>query len=249
MVRLLDSIDQARELVADSPADLFTKLCSHWETIKQAGDNILNCKDLEEIKIRNEISFKANELIEKHRLEFSKQLDNLLNDELKKLETSYNEQIKIDCEHQIVYLYTEMLKQVVDDYNSKTNVSFYPQCIKDEYRNRIKYQFDWIRDINKARLYEASLRLKNMSSFNETNTSLINRINVLLRERVDKESFEKMVRQSCEQINTENMKKFDELLTPLDQLIRKAQVNYNQNIQILMRSNENLRALANITDL
>ncbi|CAF0742704.1 unnamed protein product [Brachionus calyciflorus] len=249
LIEYLGSIDQ--QFLFNSHTELYSKMASYWKTIREAGDNIFNCKDLEEIKIRNEIIYKANELIEQNRSEFSRQLEERIDQDLKKLETNYDDQIKYDCENHIKDSFERVLQKVIDTYDSQTNITFYPESIKTEYRNRIRYQFNWIKDINMKRLNETALRYKNISNFNSTNSKLINQINDLLRSNYNysEEEFMSMVKERFASVDNENCKKLNDLITPLNDLIQKSQIYYNQNVSFIMGMNNRFRAFPQITDL
>ncbi|RMZ95944.1 interferon-induced very large GTPase 1-like, partial [Brachionus plicatilis] len=69
--KLMQQIDLVNEEnVIKNFLDLYTNLNSHWETISETGENIFYCKDLEEIKIReNEIFDDSIEAQCKHDIE------------------------------------------------------------------------------------------------------------------------------------------------------------------------------------
>jgi hypothetical protein len=64
IVNKLDSINCDEQNYA-SLVNLYDKMASYWQTIIEVGENIMNCKDLFEIRIRNEIKQVVKSLSDK----------------------------------------------------------------------------------------------------------------------------------------------------------------------------------------
>ncbi|RNA07481.1 interferon-induced very large GTPase 1-like [Brachionus plicatilis] len=208
--KLMQQIDLVNEenVIKNFP-DLYSNLSSHWETISKTGENIFNCKDLEEIKIRDEISAKSNDLLTKHRTELAKILDDLINQIINsyKEKQIFDNSIETQCKHDIERCVEERKEKVNQEFDSLRDVSFYPKSIVDEYGKRISYQFEWLKDISIQRLNENCIYLKNMSEYKNVNQKIIDEINDLLAKNNHYDNINAFIRdieKKFEKIDQEN---------------------------------------------
>ncbi|RNA40886.1 hypothetical protein BpHYR1_033599 [Brachionus plicatilis] len=220
--KLIQQIDLVNEEnVIKNLTDLYTNLCYNWETISKTGENIFKCKDLEEIKIRDEISAKSINLLTRHRTALAKILDDLINDIINsyKEKEIFDNSIETKCKHDIERCVEERKERVYQEFDSLTNVPYFPKSIVDEYGKKISYQFEYLKDISIQRLNENCIYLKNMSDYKNVNQKIIGEINDLLAKNIHYDNIDAFIRdieKKFEKIDQENNNRLNSMNRSVD---------------------------------
>ena len=252
LINHMSSIDKAD--VIESLSVLYTRLSSNWDTISKTGKNIFNCKDLEELKIRDEIAAISHDLFTKHRNSLVKQIDQKLSEIIEDFKKNQNFDIQIvnKCKEDVIKLINDT-KDIVDTkFDSQTNLPFYPISIKDECKNLISYQFKWIENISIHRLNENCIYLKNLNEFKNVNKNIIQQINDVLNANVQYQSEEALLDDVKKRLNakeSENFNRLESMVKPLEQIIQDIETLFHNNIKLFKSKNPKLNGVENYLHL
>jgi hypothetical protein len=130
-------------------SDLYSSMSSFWKLMQDLGDGILNCKDLEEIKIRNEIITKSLQVQDKHSKFFQKICTDKITETKEKIfrngqfENKIKDQIKTFLDDR----FKEQCEQVKSQFNSEIRIFNYPECLISESESNVKENLDRIKKI------------------------------------------------------------------------------------------------------
>ncbi|RNA04921.1 interferon-induced very large GTPase 1-like [Brachionus plicatilis] len=251
LIKNMDEID--KEFVIENLSALYTRLDSHWNTISSTGKNIFNCKDLEELKIRNEISAISHEIFEKYRTNLNKEIDEKIN----KIIDDFKQNQKFDsnsekkCSQDIIRLISDTKGNVDQQFDSQTNMSFYSKAIKDEYKNLLSYQFKWIEDLSIRRLNENCICLKNMHEFSNANENTIRQINDLLSTNVNQNEAALIdeVTKRLNGIEKENNEKLKLVEKSIENIIDEIERLFYHNVYLIRFKNNKLNGIENKLNL
>ena len=124
-------------------ASLYTSMCSYWTTLDDLGDGILNCKDLEEIKLRNEMSAKCSKLVAKFESAFYDTCKEITHRAMRQLDDNgYSEEVDLKTTSAIRSKYDEVRDDSVKEFHKQTNLSCFPAELRREYEARIMNNLD-----------------------------------------------------------------------------------------------------------
>lgn len=224
----------------DSMANFYDVMCSHWTTIRNVGDNILKCKDLEEIKIREEISLKATNAIDKHKDHFNNGMELILK-ELNQTATATatainNAEFNVEIVKQrLKTFYQDTLNKILAEYDKDTDVSYYSVSVKKEFRKRIEYEYQWLKDVYMSKLDNDSIKIKNKSVLNELMTRLAGEISHLLRNNanISQQQFEQLIKTKLKAVDSACERELKLLQVPVELLTSNCENYYNQIVNMI----------------
>ncbi|RMZ98090.1 Interferon-induced very large GTPase 1 [Brachionus plicatilis] len=252
LINHMNSIDKAD--VIESLSVLYTRLNSNWYTISKTGKNIFNCKDLEELKIRDEIAAISHDLFTKHRDSLVKQIDQKLTKIIEDFKNNQNFDIQAEnkCKEGVIKLINETKYIFNSKFDSQTNLPFYPISIKEECKNVISYQFKWIENISVHRLNENGIYLKNLDEFNNFNKNVVKQINHLLNANVQYQSEEALlndVKKRLDVKQSENFNRLKSMVKPLEKIIQDIEALFDNTIRLFKSKNPKLNGVENCLHL
>jgi hypothetical protein len=213
----------------DSLTGLYVSMCSYWKTLEDLGFGILNCKDLEEIKMRNEISTKCSILISQYDDRFYKNCQAMVQKAQRDLENSYTDGIFNDTISMIDELYKDNLGKIFSEYEQLTCLSYFPEEIKQEYRLRIEQSLDRVKCICVVTFKNYSSYVKQTRKLENVQNEMIKIASDLVKSAGIGENFDNLL------INKMNLfdSTYDEYLSKLydadESFIKKIQNCFNQN--------------------
>ena len=121
-------------------SDLYSSMSSYWKIMQDLGDGILYCKDLEEIKNRNELTTKSSKIQEKNVNEFQEICNKQITEIKEKLtkEGRFDDSIKEQIRYFLDDTANSHCKQVQLEFNANIRPFKYPEDLIKERETNVK---------------------------------------------------------------------------------------------------------------
>ena len=234
MVNEMKNADKHR---FDNMHDLYTKMSSNWTTIENHGDSILSCKDLEEIRVRNELSKKVKNIINGYEEQFKVKCDEIIKENYSLLEKNYNDHLMTFTKNKLEETFNDTKETGLANYKKQTNLSIYPESLKNEFENRIKNNLEWIKDIYLMKWKDKSETLKHSNNLETEKQKIIKDTeNILNNTNDDINYFRKKIQVKFDELEVLFEKKVEETYPNDDKIVEDLVYKFNNSRQI-MRDN------------
>ena len=190
----------------DSLEAFYNRMSAWWKTLFDLGDGILNCKDLVEIRIRNEIAMSASSIISKYSQTFSEQCHSIIHNNFNKIEVQENEQsINQEVIVEINNSFQETLASIEVEFKKATSPSHY-----DQYRNdsmqRIKSSINRIKTLMLTTWNNHSLSINEDFEKKKVFESLISQISQKIVKSDDPAEIEQSINEHFQMLDDYFMK-------------------------------------------
>ena len=161
--------------------DLYSRMSFDWRTLEDIGEGIMSCRDLEELRVRNEISKKSNVLIDCFMQKLTNECNELISKSLVTLSAQYSSQLSENVIEELEELYHANKAELLAEYNRQTNVSFYPEALKQEYLTQIENSLNYIISLNLKKMTALDANLKQKNLLQQENKNLIEEFSEIIK--------------------------------------------------------------------
>ncbi len=213
--------------------DLYTKVSSNWQTMIDLGDGILSSKDLEEIRIRNELAGKTKNIIFENESNFKTECENIIKENSVSLNSKYDDRIVILARKKLEAQYTNSKKTSIEKFRIQTNVSTYPQSLKTDFENRINNNLEWLKEFYLSKWNDKSENIRHANSLQKETKEFSDGITELLRTCDNIEDFKNTIGIKFKQIEESRKKKLSEIYQTDDKIIEDIVDKFNNNKHLM----------------
>ncbi len=163
-----------------SMSDFYQKISNNWSTIESISDNLLNFKDLEELRVYKEISLKTEKFTDEIKGKFIKAYDELFEEKKKKITKDFSEEKADSIFHELKEWFRVEKDKHFNSYKNEINNPNYPVSLKNQFEKNLKTSLNFLEERNLNRWKSMTNILKNSHRLNETKRQLHDEFKKLL---------------------------------------------------------------------
>ena len=210
----------------NSLSAFYTSMRSYWKTLEDLGFGILNCKDLEEIKMRNEISTKCTSLVEQYGGMFCECCQRIIQNGQKDLEKNYTDEDFDETIFKINDSYKEFLRKILDEFEKQIDLSYFPEELKREYRTRIEQNLERIKYVSVLSFKNFSSHIKEVKQLENIRNDMVKIVSDSIKLGLIEDRLEETLQKKFDLYDT----KYENILKNSynDDLVKRIQNCYNQ---------------------
>ena len=225
ILQRLEGMDKTGHLF-NNLSSLYYSMVSYWKTLEDLGSGILNCKDLEEIKMRNEISTKCTLLVAQFGDKFCSHCQKIIQIAQKEIEKNYSEEFCQETNFKINNAFEKYLREAFDQFEKKSDFSYFPDELKREYKTRIEQSLESVKYVCVVSFKSVSSHIKELSQLENIGNEMTQIASNMAKLGISGERFEKIV----EKLNSFDMK-YERVLKKSheDNFAKRIQNCFNQN--------------------
>ena len=211
--------------------ELYSRMSFDWRTLEDIGEGIMSCRDLEELRVRNEISKKTNTLIELYMHKLTNECNDLISGSLIKLSAQYSTSLSEDVFEQLEALHQTNKAELLTEYKKQTNVSFYPEILKHEYLSQIENSLNYIISLNLKKMKTHDLFLKQNNLLQQEHEKMIEEISDIIKVNSDSNEIENIVDAKIDEFYLRHSRIMSDAYPDNNCFIREIQKNFNLIVQ------------------
>jgi hypothetical protein len=163
-----------------SMSDFYEKISNNWSTIESISDNLLNFKNLEELRVYKEISLKTEKFIDVIKRNLIKAYDELFEEKKKKIAKDFSEEKADSLFHELKEWFQGEIIKYFTSYKNEINNPNYSVSLKNQFENNLKNSLNFLEERNLNRWKSVTNILNNFIKLNETKRQLHDEFKILL---------------------------------------------------------------------
>jgi hypothetical protein len=208
---------------------LHSSMCSYWKTLEDLGFGILNCKDLEEIKMRNEISTKCTNLMVLYEEQFCQNCQILIETRQNELEKEYSEEVVNETIFEINSLYDTNKVKVLHDFDKQIDISYFPDELKREYRSCIEQNLERVKYICITAFKNFSSHIKEVKQLETIGNKMVKTASDLIKHELIGEDFDETINKKMDPFDSKYKEILNKSFKNKNVFIKKIQNSFNLN--------------------